>query len=347
MKAVHKIILYFNLILVGLTLLAYLSPFVNPSAFWLLSFFGLIVPLLLLINGVFVFYWMITRWRFAWVSLACLLLGAPYLSQILAFSSNSPGEDYDFSLATYNMNYAYGTYKKGTYRHDQQKTAAFESFIENELNADILCAQESNKYIRDLLVDFYPYRHVLENAGTSIYSKCPLVGKGQIDFGTKTNSCVWADLKIAADTVRVYSAHLQSNKISSEADQILHDAESKKHLNLINIRSIFSKYKHYVGIRSEQARQLKDHMVLSPYPVILAGDLNDPPVSYTHRILSRNKKDAFVEAGNGLGVSYAGNIPLLRIDNILLAERFEVLDYQTIRKKFSDHYPVVCKINIP
>ena len=347
MKSVRKIVLIFNVLWVVLTLLAYLSPWIDPGIIWHFTLLGLFLPLMLLIHLAFIFYWLTFRWFYSLFSVAVVLLGGPSILLIFALNGDGPDIPADFSLATYNMNYAYGTYAPGTYRFDENRTAAFESFIEKELHTDILCAQESNQRIRELLQDFYPYRHVLKNAGTSIYSHFPIVKKGQIDFGTKTNSCVWADIRIEKDTIRFYSLHLQSNRISSDADRILENAETGKQVDMINLRTIFSKYKRYVVIRSQQARQIRDHIKLSPHPVIVAGDLNDPPVSYSHRILSEGRKDAFVEAGNGLGITYAGKIPLLRIDNILIPKEMMAISHQTIRKKHSDHYPVVCAIKLP
>lgn len=346
MKLIRKVIFFVNILLVLVTLLTYLSPFVNPSDFWALSFLGLIFPLLVFSNMFFVFYWLITEWKRSWLSIACLLLGAQYFLLVMSVSKNVDPVEGAFSVASYNMNYAYATYKAGTYRFDKEKTTKFRDFIVRDLDADVFCGQESSAHIQKLIGSFYGYSHVLEDAGTAIYSRFPILQKGVVDFGTKTNSCVWADVEIGKDTVRFYSAHLQSNKISSEADRILEEAEQNKQVDMINVRTILSKYKRYVRIRSYQANKLKVHMDNSPHPVVLCGDLNDPPVSYSHRVLSENKTDAFVEAGNGLGITYAGNIPLLRIDNIIVDETLLVHSHKTIRKKYSDHYPVLSTLSL-
>lgn len=345
MKFIRKIVFYLNIALVFITLLAYLSPYINPANFWVFSFLGVVFPVLLFLNFLFAFYWLITEWKKSWVSLICLVLGAHYILLTISFNSKKEPQKNEFSVASYNMNYAHGTYKKGTYRYDEQKTADFSTFIVSGINADILCGQESNKHIRKLIGKYYPYHHFIKEAGTTIYSRFPIIHKGQINFGTVTNSCVWADVVIHSDTFRIYSAHLQSNKISSEANKIVEEAEQNQQVNLMDIRAILSKYKNYVGIRAHQANMIRHHMNESPYPVILTGDLNDPPVSYTHRILSKDKKDAFVEAGNGLGISFAGNIPLLRIDNIIVSKSIDVNSFRTIRKRFSDHYPVKVVLN--
>jgi len=336
-KIIRKILFYFNVLLVLITLLAYISPFVDPAHIWVLPFLGLIFPILLVLNLLFVFYWLISKWKNAWLSILCLILGANYIGHTISFSAPKKVENPDFSIASYNMNYAYGTYQTGTYRYDIEKSSSFSSFIKKELKADILCAQEANKRINDLINDHFSYQFVPPETGTSIYSQYPLVNAGQFNFGTRTNSCVWADIVIKKDTVRIYSAHLQSNKISSETEKVLSEAEKTQKLNFSNIRAILGKYRRYAGIRSKQANMINDHMDNSPYPVILCGDFNDPPVSYTHRVLTQKRQDAFTVAGYGLGRTYAGKIPMLRIDNIILSNDFIVESHQTLYKKLSDH----------
>jgi len=339
-KIIRKIVFYLNIFLAFITLLAYISPFINPAIFWGLSFLGLIVPVLLFLNLIFSFYWLITSWKKSWLSILVLLVGAHYFSLSFSLSKHKNLKDVGFSIASFNMNYAFNTYRDGTYRYDKTKTIALVDFIKNDINADILCGQETNKHIKGLIVDIYPYLHILENTGTSIYSKYPIIKSGFIDFGTKTNSCVWADIQIHTDTIRVYSAHLQSNNITDEAHMVMEEAEKKQKLNFNNIKSILGKYKKYVGIRANQAKLIDKHIGSSPFPVILGADLNDPPVSYVHRVLSGDMQDAFKVAGNGLGSTYAGNIPLLRIDNIILSKNFVINSHQTFYQKHSDHYPV-------
>lgn len=345
MKIIRKILFYLNIALVALTLLAYLSPYVNPSIIWFLSILGLVVPLLFLLNLLFIFFWLISDWKKSWLSILTLLIGANYLTQTISFSSSS--DKSDFTIATYNMHFAYGAFKNGTYRYDKEKSAIFSGFLKKEINTDILCAQESNKHIINLIGDHYPYQYAPKNTGTSIFSRFPILHSGSIDFGTITNSCVWTDLILEKDTIRVYSAHLRSNSISMNTDRVIRDAENQQKVDMEQINTIFGKYKKYVAIRSHQANLVRQHMEKSPYPVILAGDFNDPPVSYTHRILSSEKLDAFSVAGAGLGRTYAGKIPLLRIDNIIVDKFFSVKSYQTLFKKYSDHYPVKVGIDLP
>jgi len=56
-------------------------------------------------------------------------------------------------------------------------------------------------------------------------------------------------------------------------------------------------------------------------------------------------KDAFVEAGSGLGGTYNGKMPSYRIDYILCNEDFEVLSYEKGNVDYSDHYPVWAELS--
>ena len=82
-------------------------------------------------------------------------------------------------------------------------------------------------------------------------------------------------------------------------------------------------------------------MESSPYPVIVAGDFNDTPVSYTYRVMRRGLNDAFVEAGYGAGFTYSGKYPPNRIDYILYSDGIDCIDFDIVKVRYSDHYPVI------
>ena len=92
--------------------------------------------------------------------------------------------------------------------------------------------------------------------------------------------------------------------------------------------------------RAEQARTVRAEIEKSPYPVILCGDFNDTPSSYTYHKVAQKLEDAFVEAGNGMGKTYAGIFPSFRIDYIFHDTIFSANQFRTIKADYSDHYPV-------
>ena len=92
--------------------------------------------------------------------------------------------------------------------------------------------------------------------------------------------------------------------------------------------------------RAEQARELSLSIEKSPYPVILCGDFNDTPVSYSYRTISKNLEDCYGKAGRGFWTTYAGPIPGLRIDFILHSPSLSTKGFLTQKVRLSDHYPV-------
>ena len=86
-------------------------------------------------------------------------------------------------------------------------------------------------------------------------------------------------------------------------------------------------------------------MNTSPYPIILCGDFNDTPTSFTYKQLSKDLNDSFTNSGRGLGSTYNGKIPALKIDYILYSPNLNQVDFETNEVKLSDHYPIKSSFN--
>ena len=227
---------------------------------------------------------------------------------------------------------------------EQQKKnfAEFVHFLKSEESPDILCVQEVSSYRAQTIMERlnFPHSYKIPYRGTSILSKHPILKSGEIEFTTKANSCLWADIKINNNIVRVYSLHLKSNQVSTETEQILAKGGMQEKEAWDNIKGVFGKFRYMSKIRVQQAKKVRAHLETSPHPVILCGDFNDTPQSYVYRMLSNGLHDTFQEKGFGIGTTYAGKIPALRIDYILTYAAFDILDFEILKSDYSDHYPI-------
>ena len=98
-------------------------------------------------------------------------------------------------------------------------------------------------------------------------------------------------------------------------------------------------------IQNRQVTKITNLIKASEYPVILCGDFNDPPSSFTYREISNLLNDAFLEKGNGFGFTYAGGLPFLRIDYFMVSEELCISSFQRINNTHSDHYPIGVEVD--
>ncbi len=322
-------------------LLAYLAPHIDPELTWVISFFGLFYPVILLFNIAFIFYWIFKKPKYIWPSLIVIILGWSQLKGFISLSSQKPEtEGETITVMTYNISNASYGYDKIKKNRDIKKEA-FIHFLDQYKDTDVFCIQEVGDYAFDILKKTFPSHHLyFKQKGAAILSKYPIVQKGEIDFGTITNSCLWADIKLDFDTIRVYSYHLQSNQITRDTEKLTTKKDIYEKQSWYDIKGILRKFRNKHLQRSRQAEKIAAHVSVSPYKTILAGDLNDPPQSYTYKVFSVLGNDAFRERGLGIGTTYAGKIPLLRIDYIFADPALNVTNFEIIKDHFSDHYAV-------
>jgi len=326
-------------LIIGL-LLAYLSPYFNPNEYWIFSMFGLFYPVLLFANIAMVLFWMLVEFKYLFASLITIFIGWSHLQGFVNFSalSDDPG---DLTVMTYNANFFYSI-QKGSKKEKKNKRKGVSDFFANHKDVDIFCLQESSKFSKDILKNLLPDYHVHEipKRATFIISRFPILSNGEIDFGTLTNSCLWADIKTPSGKVRIYTAHLQSNKVSNDAADVIENANLQEKKTWNGIRGILNKYSLTSRKRARQAQMIADHAAKCSHKTIIAGDVNDPPTSYTYSRLCGDFQDSFVKAGAGIGTTYAGSIPMLRIDYIFVDNDFEVESFEVLKEDYSDHYPV-------
>jgi endonuclease/exonuclease/phosphatase family metal-dependent hydrolase len=178
--------------------------------------------------------------------------------------------------------------------------------------------------------------------GLAIFSRLPIVGRGEISFGRLTqNHAMWVDVAGPGrgDTVRIFNTHLQS--MSLDEGDIVAAGSSRAGLKSKG-RGLLRRFVRGAAARAWQADTLVAHVRRSPYPVLLAGDLNDLPYSYAYAQLANDLQNAWATVGFGPGNTYHGRLPpFLRIDQQFAGPQWQVLDCRIHTEiPYADHFPV-------
>ncbi len=342
MKFINYLLFGINIIWAVVTIICFLAPAVDPVWFWPPAIIALFLPILIAGHVVFLILWIWKKHKYFWLSLVVLLMSIFPMGNYFQISYEPTIQTRDeIRLLTFNA-MRWNHIQDGT--NDASQRKAYRELFQMGNRPHIICLQEHHPDGGSLLPDI---DHVGGIRGTSIYSRLPIVDSGRIDLGNPINSCIWADIDLGDQgIIRVYNAHLQSNHISDDANRILDSGQLTDSSAWTGVRGIFAKYKRAVIKRAEQAERIKRHIIQSIHPVVLCGDFNDTGLSYAYRVLSEDMKDSFMEKGSGSGSTFAGRIPLLRIDYILLDNSFTILTHEVFREYSSDHYPVMSSVRL-
>ncbi|MCX7868284.1 MAG: hypothetical protein N2438_14385, partial [Limisphaera sp.] len=166
----------------------------------------------------------------------------------------------------------------------------------------------------------------------------------------KNNGCIYSDILFNNDTIRVFNLHLQSyNLYKKKKWKPYQKTENESFYESLDSSAkgmnIFQKMFHNSILKTQQAENILLISQQSSLPTLIIGDFNDIPHSYLMRLFRNKFTDAFVEKGNGLGITYHDKI-YLRIDYIFHDSSFRNIDFETDNNEetshLSDHYPVRC-----
>lgn len=331
-KFLGKLIYFVNWLAVLLLLACFVASLMPPASFPYFNLLSLAVSPLILINVLFAIYW-IFRGKRRFVPSVLILILAFLFFKPVVWNTAQRVQDKQKSLSVLSYNVRlFNAYEKEP--EPQQVRARFAQLIASH-NPDVLCIQE---YYEPNSVDFssYPYRmiHYKDSTnvlGHAIFSKYPLVNQGGFDFEGTYNNTIYADVVVGRDTLRVYNFHLQSIGILPSLDFL--QARGAERLSE-GISAAFVK-------QQQQAEQIVRHREQSPYPVLMAGDLNNSAFGSIYNLMADGLDDAFLQAGNGVGGTYIFGFYPLRIDFILSDSQLTVTDYATLERGLSDHKPII------
>lgn len=342
LSVISKIMLFLNVVLAVTTLMAYLLPFLAPKWFPFLSVLTLFLPFFLVLNLLFFLYWLIQIKKYIFVSGLVLLLGITFINKFYNLKSTElPKTDKDFTIMSYNVR----LFNKFKWYQKANIPAQIAQFVEDK-NPDILCIQEYSDLEKTKFSN-YKYQQIFKEGkniivGNAIFSKYKMIDKGVINFPNSSNNTVYADIVKEKDTLRVYSIHLQSIKISTDIEE-----EEIQKMNESKTKFIFRKISAAFTKQQEQALLIKEHYNNCKYKKIICGDMNNSAFSYVYRTIKGNMQDAFEASGEGFGKTYNFKYYPARIDYIFADKNIQVKSFETLNDFYnSDHFPLISRLEI-
>jgi endonuclease/exonuclease/phosphatase family metal-dependent hydrolase len=354
MKWIDRILALALWVSSAVLLVSYASPFFHPDSIPWLPYFGLLYPIWVFTCVIITGFAFLRKLPFKFIGVFVLFIGFSFHVRLIAFNfTDNPASEDSIRLLTYNVR-LFGLYDDSTFESRDQ----IFNLIRKE-GPDVACFQEY--YRQDKPTSFETYdsiRNIMHsidyhersahnergkrNFGIAIFSKYPMIARGDVMFesqGTMDfNYCIFADIVCKTDTFRIYNVHLQSIRLhepgkTQEQGRIALLKTGMKKMNLAYVK------------RADQARRVIEHMETSPYPIVVCGDFNDTPMSYTHHQFYKKMTDGFLASSLGLGASYIGRIPAGRIDYVFHTDELSCSNFKTLDVDYSDHRPISCSIN--
>ncbi len=339
-----------------LLLLSYLAPSIRPETSILFAFLGLGYPALLLANLLLALYWIFQgKLKFIY-PVTAMLIGIGHLGNyIQTGGETAPEKDKQIlKIASFNVQ-LFGLYQDITAADTVLRTTA-------AIGPDVFCLQEfystgknggstAEAFSKRLNLPYSHFETLLNSKregkyGSLILSRFPILGSGRIDLGKTGNISCWADLKLKnGDTVRIFNVHLQSIGFRRNDYAFIKRIPGTTDSTITGGKNLLRRLKRAFIRRSEQARTVADAIRSSPHPVIVCGDFNDTPLSYTYGVLSKGLEDAYREAGSGMEKTYTGPFPSFRIDYILHSDKFSAFEYTSNGGLPSDHKLIRASLN--
>jgi endonuclease/exonuclease/phosphatase family metal-dependent hydrolase len=338
-----------TLVFSGFSSFAFLSQYVRPSSFVFFQWIGLFLPVLLMINLLLLIFWSSRKKNWFFFPLIALLANSFYYPRVFQFPFKSQSKRdlvSDILIGSYNV--------RG-FQMDYGGSSLMEiaNFI-NKKHINVLCLQEVPAGIsrENLMAAFpsFPYMisspKAIDASNVVVFSIFPIRSSQTISFPKRPNCAMIVDLDIKGKSVRLFNCHLQTtnwNQVKKKKEFETNDFED-------NIYHMF-KIEHVMSdnyrSRALQADSISRFIHASSSPVIVCGDFNDVPASYTYHKMKGNLTDSFCACGRGYTHTYRYLHKLLRIDYLFCSpQNFTPRYYESPEIEYSDHKPIIIGLDL-
>lgn len=346
------------LAMVGLLAMALsvLTAYVDPNRFIWTTIFGLAFWGILFYNILILMLLLSMKSRKAWIPVLALMIAIPGFSK-----SYSRGKKVEADSSIRIMSYNVHNFSHIDETTDKEQFAHQVVEMVREQRPDILCCQEFSGFksgvTRQKCIDIFAeeagFQYVYYNrhnnyAGNVVFSKYPIEKVSDVsDFAKENTYGVMVSVD-AGDKGKFHVAnvHLLSYMITDSEIESLTTPQERQELEALG-KTLVHKLNFAFQCRSEELQKVLEGLDPIEGPVIVCGDFNEPPLSYNYRQMQKaGFVDTFTKVGHGIKPTYAGKLPLLRIDYVWANDGVTPLDFKRHRWKASDHYPIILDFSL-
>lgn len=333
---INKIIFLINNVFAILLLLSFFVPNIKPSTFSLAPIIGLAIPALILINVIFLIYWILIGFRKQFLlSAFVLILSLLFATPIYKFFSGTenPGKKNQLRIMTYNVR----KFNSERWINDNSIPKKISTFIKAE-NPDIVALQEfeeSDTFSLDFPYQYNPRATKRSMSGLAIFSKYPIVEQGKVNSKEHPNRAIFVDIIKSNDTIRLYNFHFQSLGLKP----------NQEFLGQKNSDGLVRRLKRAFKLHEKQLADFEKSLSTQNKKLIITGDMNNTSYSWVYKNLKKDLQDSFLEAGKSFGKTYDFKGFPLRIDYILVDKELNITSHQNFDIKYSDHYPIMATVS--
>lgn len=333
--------------LVSLLALAFCcaSTWISPALHPRLGAVGLVFPFLLFFNVLFLPFWLVFKPRLTLLPLVGLLLcGGFILDYIPLWGGRGEGQP-TLTVMTWNIK------NLDSHLPAEQEEPLMDSIA--ALNLDVLCIQEclgGRMVFRlyDVMDSLGFHREAFQ--GRVTFSRFPILSVDTLDAPTSgSNGGLLCRLLVGEDTLSVLNVHLESNFISrkdrANSRQAIESGEPERlEREGLHIWHKLAQAAVYRARQTDSIAALLDRLPPGQ-AVIVCGDFNDTPISYTYQQVNSRLDNAFRQCGRGVGVTYSDKWFPVRIDHLFHSTHWKALSAEVGRHMpGSDHYPLVTRL---
>lgn len=343
-----------------LTFLAGTAGWINPATWALPAMLALCFLPLFILSFTATLAWVIHSYRSP-ASIAGGVLMALMIYPLLTVCPVSqpkkprPGER-ELTVVSYNSFYC-----NDTEFDNPVRSRTLDYLITSK--ADIVCLQElysldaagthgkATQTQIEQVKQLYPYRYEPGDRELVILSRFPITplhgDNGKLFFQYQAVS-----VDVNGTPVTVVNVHLPSFGLSDDERQIvrkLREGSGGLKEGAGEMRhTIYGKLALAFAERAHAAEIIRDYADTVKGNLIVCGDFNDVPGSYSYRtIKSAGLRDAYNETATGYTYTYNAYMMFFHIDQMLYRGDMRAVSFRRGTVKSSDHYPIRTTFALP